>query len=235
MKKSIKVLIIVMAFIGILFTGFLIYTSDYYRADTSGIEEIKASTAVRVISDDNLTFFYPEEDNDINTAFIFYPGGKVEHTSYVPLLIKLAEKGVTGILVKMPFNLAVFNINAADKVFKELPEIKNWYIGGHSLGGAMAGSYASKNSESLEGLILLAAYPTDEISKPVLAIYGSNDGVLDINKLRNVKDIVKLEGGNHAYFGNYGEQNGDGVATITREEQQEATVEAIINFIENNQ
>lgn len=233
-RKSFKGAIIVIIIIGILFGGFYIYTLDYYRVDVTDIKELESSK-VRIESNDQLTFFYPDENTDRSTAFIFYPGGKVEYTAYSPLLVKLAEKGITGILVKMPFNLAVFNINAADKIFNDLPEIKNWYIGGHSLGGAMASSYASNNSESMKGLILLAAYPVNDISMPVLAVYGSNDGVLDITKLQNIKSLVEIEGGNHAYFGNYGEQGGDGIATITREEQQEETVAVIMDFIKNNE
>ncbi|MDF2485655.1 MAG: alpha/beta fold hydrolase [Herbinix sp.] len=233
-RNSLKGAIIFLIIIGILFGGFYIYTLDYYKADVTAIEELDTPT-VRIESDDQLTFFYPDESSDLNTAFIFYPGGKVESTAYSPLLVRLAQKGITCILVKMPFNLAVFNINAADKIFQDLPEIRNWYIGGHSLGGAMASSYASENSESMKGLILLAAYPVEDISMPVLAVYGSNDGVLDIVKLQNIKSIVKIEGGNHAYFGNYGEQDGDGTATITREEQQEETVTAIIDFVDSNQ
>ncbi len=225
--------IIVIIVIGLLFGGFYIYTLDYYRADVTSVEELEASQ-VMIESNDQLTFFYPEESTDQSAAFIFYPGGKVEYTAYTPLLVRLAEKGITGILVKMPFNLAVFNINAADKIFNDLPEIKNWYIGGHSLGGAMASSYASDNSENIKGLILLAAYPVNDISMPVLAVYGSNDNILDITKLQNVKNVVEIEGGNHAYFGNYGEQGGDGTASITREEQQEETVAAIIDFIKRN-
>ncbi len=233
-KKILKGAIIVIIIVGILFGGFYIYTLDYYQVDVTDLEELEASK-VRIDSDDQLTFFYPDEEVDQSTAFIFYPGGKVEYTAYSPMLVKLAEKGITGILVKMPFNLAVFNINAADKIFNDLPEIKNWYIGGHSLGGAMASSYASNNSESMKGLILLAAYPVDDISMPVLAVYGSNDGILDVTKLQNTKNIVEIEGGNHAYFGNYGEQGGDGTATITREEQQEETIAAIMDFIKSNQ
>ncbi len=235
MKKSVKGLLIAVILVVLLFTGFYIYTLDYYKADNSDIETAKASTTVSMISEKNLTFFYPEKNNDLSTAFIFYPGGKVEHTAYTPLLIKLAEKGFTGVLVKMPFNLAVFQMNAAEKIFEKLPEINHWYIGGHSLGGAMASSYASKNSERVNGLILLAAYPTDEIPKPILALYGSEDSILDITKLQNVKNQYIIEGGNHAYFGNYGEQSGDGIATITRAEQQEEAVKVITEFIKSNQ
>lgn len=43
---------------------------------------------------------------------------------------------------------------------------------------------------------------------------------------------ICIEGGNHAQFGNYGEQKGDHAAGISREEQQAQTVEAILNMME---
>ena len=133
----------------------------------------------------------------------------------------------------MPFNLAVFNINAADKIYDKLPQISNWYICGHSLGGAMASSYVGNNSDKVNGLILLGAYPVNDSGLPTLAIYGSGDIKLDLTKLEDVQNKLEIVGGNHAYFGNYGEQKGDGKAVITREEQQEQTVDAIISFMNN--
>jgi alpha/beta superfamily hydrolase len=151
---------------------------------------------------------------------------------------KLAENGILCVLVHMPGNLAVLDINAADGIREMYPEIKTWYIGGHSLGGAMAASYAAKHSEDFSGLILLAAYSTADLSDSglsVISVYGSMDGVLDRTQyekyLPNLPDKAKevvIEGGCHSYFGNYGMQEGDGTPTITREEQMEETVEAIL-------
>ncbi|MNJ51005.1 Alpha/beta hydrolase family protein [compost metagenome] len=155
----------------------------------------------------------------------------MEATAYAPLLEQLSRQGITCILVKMPFNLAVFDINAADHVFEQFPEVKRWYISGHSLGGAMASSYASKHIDKLEGMILLGAYPVGPTELPMLAIYGSEDMILDMTKLGDVPNQYVIGGGNHAYFGNYGEQDGDGMASIAREEQQRQTVEGIITFI----
>lgn len=134
----------------------------------------------------------------------------------------------------MPFNLAIFNSNAADQVFDQYQSIKNWYLCGHSMGGAMASSYASKNPDKLNGLILLGAYnyknyqPSD-----TLTIYGSlNQSVED--QIDYQENVVEIEGGNHAQFGNYGFQKGDKVATISSDEQQNQTVQAIIPFIESH-
>ncbi|GIO86825.1 hypothetical protein J25TS5_37570 [Paenibacillus faecis] len=167
-------------------------------------------------------------------GLIFYPGGKVEAAAYAPLLQKLAQHGITCVLMEMPFNLAVLDANAADRAFAQLPQVKRWYIGGHSLGGAMAGSYAGAHADKLEGLILLGAYSAAALPEdlPTLAIYGSEDRVLDRSKLPvSPNTLLEIAGGNHAYFGDYGEQKGDGTAAISREEQQRQTAEAIVKFM----
>lgn len=173
----------------------------------------------------------PGED----TALIFYPGGKVEYTAYLPLLQKLAKKGTDCFLVHMPANLAVFGAGRAEKIINSY-DYENWYIGGHSLGGAMAAKYAADHGGELKGLVLLAAYPVSQVSVPTLLLYGSEDQVLNLAKLRENMSYLPadtkvriIEGGNHAQFGDYGAQKGDGEATISREEQIRITAEEIGN------
>jgi hypothetical protein len=218
------------AVVVVLAASFFIYTQDYYRADSTAVK-IVTSVDSHIKKLDSITVFYPDAAADRGSGLIFYPGGKVEADAYAPILKRLSQKGVTCVLVRMPFNLAVFDVNAADRVYGMLPEIKSWYIGGHSLGGAMASSYAVKNEAKIKGVVLLGAYPTGSLNIPVLALYGSEDGVLDRTKLNGIGDVVEIEGGNHAYFGDYGEQKGDGTATITRDEQQTIAADAIMNFI----
>lgn len=230
-KSKLKIFLISFATILVIIAIALdIYVSDYYRADTAAAQVLQSSN-VKAGSAKNQTVFYPDKTQDLKTGLIFYPGGKVEDKAYATLLSSLAQKGVTSVLIKMPFNLAIFNINAADKIYGDFPEIKSWYIGGHSLGGAMASSYETKNAIKLKGLILLAAYPVKAPQIPTLTIYGSLDGVLNRSKLVNTGKEVLIEGGNHAYFGNYGEQKGDGKAEISREKQQQETVNAIMAYI----
>ncbi len=229
-KKKTKIAIIIISvFLVVVLGGFYIYTLDYYRADQTAKDIIDSGD--NIITDGNITVFYSEEQSD--TGLIFYPGGKVETDAYAPLLKELSNKGITCVLIRMPFNLAVFNINAADKIYDEFSNISNWYICGHSLGGAMASSYVGNNSDKVDGLILLGAYPVNDSSLPTLAIYGSEDIKLDLTKLEDVQRKLEITDGNHAYFGNYGEQKGDGIASITRKEQQKQTVDAIQNFINN--
>lgn len=72
----------------------------------------------------------------------------------------------------------------------------------------------------------------------MLSIYATNDGVSaseDIEASRN--DLpgdarwVEMVGDNHAQFGWYGEQPGDGKATISRAEQQDQIVTATAGFL----
>lgn len=227
MKKWLKITILtVFLLTAVSISGFFLYVSDYYRADASMTE-----TTVRL--ENNLTILSPSVSGD--TGLIFYPGGKVDHRAYLPLLEQLSQNGITCVLVEMPFHLAVFDADAADDVFSVLPDIQNWYIGGHSLGGAMAGSYASGHTENIRGLILLGSYLYGDFPKEQsLTIYGSEDKVLDRSKITYTENVVQIEGGNHAQFGCYGPQKGDGTASITAGEQQAQTVEAILEFIGNH-
>ena len=157
-------------------------------------------------------------------------------------MAELAENGVLCVLAGMPFHLAVLDINAADGIQEQYPEIEKWYIGGHSLGGSMAASYLAKNAEDYEGLVLLGSYSTADLSQTdldVLSIYGSEDEVMnrekyDENKSNLPDDYTEIiiDGGCHAYFGMYGKQDGDGTPAITNEEQIRLTVENIVKMME---
>ncbi len=225
-KRIYKVIGISLLTLVLFVSAFFIYVSDYYRADSYALEILDK---LNFVQEKNLTIIYPEES--IDTAVIFYPGAKVEEIAYIPLLKKLADNGITCVLVKMPFHMAIFNKDAADDVFDEIPEIKKWYICGHSMGGAMASSYASDNMDKLDGVILLGAYIYgDVLEDDALTIYGTLNSNLEEN-INYTKNINIIEGGNHAQFGNYGKQKGDPDATISSEEQQNITVQIILDFI----
>lgn len=212
------------------------YVNDYYHSDDGVRDYLNGDGTVSVTKiSDGLYLDGPGEDS----ALIFYPGAKVEYTAYLPLLAKLAGRGVDCFLIRMPCNLAFLGQNKAKKIIGTY-EYGYWYMAGHSLGGAMAAAYASGHLESLNGLALLAAYPTKSLksdSFSVVSVYGSEDGVLNMKKVAEGAGFMPsdyteicIEGGNHAFFGNYGEQKGDGKALIDREEQQEQTVAAILEM-----
>ncbi len=234
-KKRVSIPLICFLFIMLISVW---YVNGYYRADEDVQEYLLTKDSVLVTEmPDGLYLDGPGDE----TALIFYPGAKVEYTAYLPLLSELADQGIDCFLIKMPCNLAFFGQNKAKKIMDSY-EYDHWYLSGHSLGGAMAASYASGHLESLNGLVLLAAYPTKSLesdSFSVLSLYGSEDGVLNMEKMEEGKAYmpvdyaeVCIEGGNHAQFGNYGEQKGDHAAGISREEQQAQTVEAILKMME---
>lgn len=229
--KALKLTILSILFIVICLGIFFIWANDYYHAEDVVVATMIGDTSMKTV--DNLTIISPSVPSDV--GIIFYPGAKVEAISYIPLLQKLKNQGYTCVLVKMPLNMAIFDANAADKVFDKLPDIKSWYIAGHSMGGAMASDYASNHQNKVEGLLLMGAYIYgDYPPEKALTIYGTFNSNLekDINYTEN---IVKIEGGNHAQFGNYGKQKGDPDATISAEDQQNITVTAIVDFIESNE
>ena len=234
-SKHSKILLLAIAVLVLVFGACGMYLGDYYHADMDAVEAFVTENSVEVRNDaDGNLVFEPEE---AAAGVIFYPGGKVEHTAYIPLMKALASEGILGVLVEMPFRLAVFDINAADGIREQYPQIENWYIGGHSLGGSMAASYLEKHADEYEGLILLGSYSASDLSQTdlnVLSIYGSEDMVLNREKYEESKTNlpgnfveVVLEGGCHAYFGMYGEQEGDGIPMIDNEEQIALTVEEI--------
>jgi len=222
------ILLALLALIVFLGIAFYAYVNDYRHADETATALLDSAS---IRQERNLTILTPDAASSTGMGFIFYPGGKVEETAYLPLLERLREGGVTVVLVKVPLRLAVFDINAADKIYDAVPGITRWFIGGHSLGGAMASSYVAGNEDKLSGLILLGAYPVNDSPISTLCIYGSEDIMLDKTKLDGVASVLRIEGGNHAQFGNYGLQEGDGTATMSREEQQSIAAEAMLAFI----
>ena len=228
MKKRYIILIIIL----IIMLGFGIYVSDYSHSDSTALSYINGSSNVSITHESN-GLFIDGKGND--TALIFYPGAKVEYSAYLPLMNQIASQGVDVYLVQMPFNLAFFGQNSADDIIKN-SNYSHYIMTGHSLGGVAASGYASKHD--VDGLVLLAAYPSEEIDKPTLSIYGSEDKVLNLKSYNDAKPLIKanftehiINGGNHAQFGNYGLQKGDGNAGINSTLQQNETASEIIKFI----
>ena len=240
-KKRCKKTGLILLGVLLLLTGAAgIYLNDGYDASETAQAALVSDDKVTVEEIDGAVVFMPEEPAD---AMIFYPGGKVAHEAYAPLMRAYAEAGMACILLEMPFDLAVLDMNAAGDYRNLYPEIEKWYLGGHSLGGAMAASYLEKHVGEYEGLILCAAYSTVDYSTSdlkIVSMYGSNDGVLNAEKYKECRanlpvDVAEfvIEGGNHAQFASYGIDPKDGKATISPDEQKKQTEEAILNFINN--
>ena len=181
------------------------------------------------------------------TGLIFYPGAFVDPRAYAPAARAIAAAGHRVVIVPMPLNLAVLGANRAGDVRAAYPEVERWAIGGHSLGGAMAARYAHSSPGDVQGLVLWAAYPAsgNDLSTralPVASIYGTRDGLASVDEVDAARPLLPpdtaytpLEGGNHAQFGWYGPQSGDGEATLSHEEQQAQTVAATVALLESIQ
>lgn len=186
---------------------------------------------------------------DLEVGLVFYPGGRVDYRSYAPLMREIAARGYPAVLVPAPLNLMVFAPNRAVNVIGFYPKVREWAVGGHSLGAAMAASFVESLDpeevarSQVRGLLMIAGYPPgdedlSERTLGVLSIAGGRDEVFDREKwtesrlqLPSQSVFEVIEGGNHAGFGNYGRQPGDGEASISRDEQQRRTAEAIADFL----
>ncbi|MBR4835893.1 MAG: alpha/beta hydrolase [Clostridia bacterium] len=232
MKKNIIRILVAALIAAVVIIGCAAYVNDYYPATE---EAIVLPDGVSIFENGSYTIC---ESEGATKGLILYPGGKVDHEAYKTLGIAIAERGVSVVICEMPLRLAVLDVNAAEGVFDLLPEVTEWYIGGHSLGGSMAASYMANHPE-IRGLILLGSYSTADVSdRPTLSIYGSEDGVMNREKYEKYKSNlgeglteIVIEGGCHAYFGTYGMQKGDGTPNISVYEQITITSDHIIDFI----
>lgn len=218
------------------------YVNGHHHAVNVG-NAIQSNPTVKVTDiEDGWLFDGP----GTTTAMVFYPGAKVEASAYAPLMQETAASGIDCFPMKMPANLAIFGINRADVVRSDIAgySYDHWYIAGHSLGGTMAANYISKHTDNWDGLILLASYPTDDLSKTklrVLSAYGSKDDILNRKKVESARQRMPkqyyervIKGGNHAQFGSYGVQQGDDVAAISGDDQIDRTVALIRQFVTNS-
>lgn len=228
-KLKITIVLILIAFVTII----SFYLTECNSAQIDATKYLNGTATVNVTKTDN-ALFLDGYGND--TALIFYPGAKNDYVSYLPMFIHLAEKGVDSYILKMPFNIAFFGENKAEPIINNT-NYSHYILSGHSLGGLSAAAYASHSGNG-DGVVIISGYPLDEVNKPVLSIYGSEDGVLNKKayneakpKMKNLTEFV-IEGGNHAQFGYYGKQIGDNDAKISPEDQQAQAVEKILEFID---
>ena len=236
--------------------GSLGYLMTYYKADDSALACLRgesgpsaatpSSDTQKPVRVDAIDGGYLLDGPGTETAILFYPGAKVDEAAYAPLLYRLAEGGVDCILVKAPFHFAFLGHKAEEYMSKY--SYPDWYIAGHSLGGVVAAKMAAQadrtngsgESPLVKGLVLLASYPTEKLpdSCRLLSVYGSEDGCLNRAAYAKSREFwpqkaqeLVIEGGNHAQFGAYGLQNGDGTAAIKTEEQMDRTAGTILEWM----
>ena len=239
-KLWIKITVPIVFTLVVNFVGFLGFFHIHYHATSEVNNYLVDDNEVKVTTKGDYYFF----DNIANSdkALIFYGGAKVEEKSYAPMLNKIAHQGYDVFLTKMPLRFPLFAIDKANSIYKSNNSYQDVYLMGHSLGGVCASMAIEKTSLEYKGIIFLASYPYKPLDNKykALSIYGSEDKVLNLNEYNdNLSNFPSgyiqkiIEGGNHAYYGYYGEQKGDGKASITREQQIDITVNYVIDFLEN--
>lgn len=241
MKILKRVLLGLLAVTVILTLGFVLWASTAAQPTDAALRALESDKRVSVGTQDGFITFAPAGVTP-TTGFVFYPGGRVDYRAYAPALRMIAEQGYLVALVKVNLNLAFFEINAADDVILAHPKVAHWAVGGHSLGGVAASSYAAAHLDSIDGLVLWASYPADDsltnATIRVISIYGTKDmaGMEPFDRSRAQlpadTQFVVIDGGNHAQFGAYGPQAGDNPADISAEEQWKQVAEATTGFLE---
>lgn len=222
--------------------GFILWASTVNPIMPAARYALVGDALVETAEDGGWLVFRPAGQTP-ETGLVFYPGGRVDYRAYAPYARAVAAQGYLVVIVRMPLNLAVFNAYAAEDVLEAYPAVKHWAVGGHSLGGSMAASFAARYSPAVEGLVLLAAYPanSDNLASSdlkVISISAGNDGLATAEKIDASRallpediDFVQIKGGNHAQFGDYGVQGNDGAAEISREAQQSQAVAATVALL----
>jgi pimeloyl-ACP methyl ester carboxylesterase len=242
LRNFIRVILVIVVIFLVLLSIFVIWANTPPSPMPLALEAINDGNDSISVDDTRWLVFTPENTTP-TTGFIFYPGGRVSAESYAPLLRDIAREGYLVVGVPMLLNLAFFSPDRADEVIAAYPDIEHWVIGGHSLGGAMAGRYAHAHPDTIDGIVLWASFVEEAFSLTdrsiaAASIYGTLDGLASVESVEASRAalpadafFVAIEGGNHAQFGDYGDQAGDKPATISRAEQQAQTLEATLSVL----
>jgi len=234
--KIVKISIIsIFCLLLILAGGFYVWTQFYYEATEDALAFVNEQEGPYLVFG----------DESATTGVVFYQGAKVEAAAYSYLGAELAKEGYFVVIPQLPLNLAILGFNEAQSIMEQYDQVENWYLGGHSLGGAMASRFAYLNEQLVEGIIYLASYPADDFSQsniPKLSIYGEVDQIATLETMETKRELFSpnttwsmIEGGNHANFGMYGPQKGDNEGLMPASEQRDETVATILNWLDQQQ
>lgn len=237
MKILKRILIGLLSLILVLFISLTIYARNPYQPLAEMDTAIATLDTSSITIDDGSRYISYEVNNPI-ANILFIPGGLVDPHSYDNLVINLALNGYDVRVFKPFYDLAILTPNYASRFLSD--DLDN-IIMGHSLGGVVASMIASGN-DKISTIIMMGSYPIKDISdKKSMIITAQYDIGMDEQKLQDSLKYVStdnvifnIDGGNHAQFGWYGPQKGDGEATITTLDQQTIVINKIVEFLQNN-
>ncbi|KZX22174.1 alpha/beta hydrolase family protein [Rathayibacter tanaceti] len=225
--------------LGLAVLGFLTWTSIVSGPDEEALARVRADPAIAVHRTANALVMTPTSPGSLDgTGLVFVPGAKVEASSYEATLAPLVDAGATVVITRPILHLAFFDLRSLETFTDQAEGVDRWLVGGHSLGGVKACQWAE--DPEVSGLVLLGSYCANDLSGsdlPVLSVSGSEDGLSTPAKVSAARGLlpasaamVEIEGANHADFGWYGPQAGDGTATISREEADRRLTQALLGF-----
>jgi len=233
------VLLSVLGVLAVASVAFVVWASLARPPEPGPLQAALADPAVEVTLEPIVEL--RPSDAEPSLGVVFYPGARVEPEAYVATWAPIvAATEVLVLIPDMPLNLAVFGRARAGDLIADTPGIDRWWVGGHSLGGAMAASWLGDQPPgAVDGLSLWASFATggaqlrSRADLTVLSVSGTRDGLAtpaDITERRDLLPpdaiMVEVEGMNHAQFGRYGSQGGDRTPTISDDEAQSALTEA---------
>ncbi len=233
-SAAVHVLICTGAALAVMLAGSAVFLSVHYSPGNDAISVLSDNSGAAVTKTD---FGYMIDGSGEKAALVFYPGAKVDTEAYLPLMKQIADGGVDCFVLDLPMRMAIFDPYGADDVLSHY-DYDVWITSGHSMGGVIAARYAAQHSD-IDAVVLLASYTTEPLPEKtaLLSVYGTNDMVLEREAYKSSKRFfpedfteVVIDGGNHAQFGDYGEQSGDGEAAISAKEQQRITAGAVTEF-----
>lgn len=216
--------------LALLLAGALLWARPFPAADAA-MSAVAGAPTVQVSESRAAIRFHPNVPT--GSGLILYPGARVDPRAYAVLAGDIAAAGHPVVVVKCAFDIALLCGTP------DVPNDRVWAVGGHSLGGVAAARQVEATDAA--GLVFWASFPADDqsgLSIPVASISGTEDGLstpADIaNSAANLPPtavFTAIEGANHAHFGDYGEQSGDGTATIDRSAAQAQIVAATIALL----
>lgn len=173
-------------------------------------------------------------------GLVFIPGARVDPYAYLYKLSgAVAETGLTVVITKPTLNLAFFDTRPLSTFTSLAPDVDEWAVGGHSLGGVRACQLA--DDPAVKRLILFGSYCANDLSQSglaVLSIGGERDGLSTPAKIEGAAHLlpsdatfVEVPGMTHAQFGDYGLQPGDGTATISDDQARDAITAALVSVL----
>ncbi|MFE3461037.1 alpha/beta hydrolase [Nocardiopsis aegyptia] len=243
------VVAIVAVLLVLIATGAAVWVLTPHRAEAQPLAQARAVPGVRIGAADDAVVLEPEGPAS-GAGVVFYPGARVEAEAYAASWAPVVEAtGTTVVIPRMPLHLAVLDPDRADTAVADHGEgVERWYLGGHSLGGAMAAAHAGgEPAFPVAGVVLWGSYATegaglaDRNDLAVLSVSGSEDGLSDPAAVEANRDhlpedavTVEIDGMNHAQFGAYGDQFGDGAARIDDPAARSALAETVTAFLEQH-